>query len=246
LEARTARAAVRRSECYIVCKMYNTARQMHEKSCTLLRQRGKGKTQMAAKLNLEALKPYLLGAALGGLAAVVLGHILPCPVPLKRNAKGAYVLAVRIKLVPGTLDAFKARWAALAAVCRSSAEPNCLSYELCVAEDDPNTLLIHERYVSREDLSITHRGTAAFKAFGKWLNEESGQELLGDGRKTIVRAARACSASPPSLRAGPLTTLTHTRPPAAGAREEQHELHRDQPGAHGAVRGARGNCSFTS
>ena len=147
-------------------------------------------------LDLAALRPYLLGAAIGGLAAVVLGHFLPCPVPLKRLTKKAYVLAVRITLVPGTIGAFTARWAALAAVCRSAAEPNCLSYELCVSEEDPNTILIYERYSTKEDLSITHRNTAAFKAFGKWLNEESGLELLGDGRKSIVRASRLVSLPP--------------------------------------------------
>jgi quinol monooxygenase YgiN len=152
-------------------------------------------------LDLAALRPYLLGAAIGGLAAVVLGHFLPCPVPLKRLTKKAYVLAVRITLVPGTIGAFTARWAAMAAVCRSSAEPNCLSYEMCVSEEDPNTILIYERYVAREDLSITHRNTAAFKAFGKWLNEESGLELLGDGRKSIVRAP----AFPPRASPGPIS-----------------------------------------
>ena len=131
--------------------------------------------------------PYAIGAAVGAVIAVALGHVLPCPVPLKRNAKRVFVLAVRLKLVPGTVEAFKARWAVLAANCRSSAEPNCLSYELLVSESDPNEILIYERYIARSDLDVTHAEQPAFQAFGKWAAEESGAELLKDGRKSIVR-----------------------------------------------------------
>lgn len=141
---------------------------------------------MAAKFDAAKLIPYAIGALAGACVAVVLGHVLPCPVPLKRNSKGVYVLAVRLTLAPGTLEAFKARWAVLAANCRSSKEPNCLSYELCIKEDEPNTVLIYERYKTKEDLTVTHNAQPAFKAFGKWLGEESGDELLKDGRKSIV------------------------------------------------------------
>jgi quinol monooxygenase YgiN len=133
--------------------------------------------------------PYAIGAAVGAVIAVALGHVLPCPVPLKRNAKRVFVLAVRLKLVPGTVEAFKARWAVLAANCRSSAEPNCLSYELLVSESDPNEILIYERYIARSDLDVTHAEQPAFQAFGKWAAEESGAELLKDGRKSIVRGS---------------------------------------------------------
>ena len=139
------------------------------------------------KFDRATLLPYAIGAAVGALAAVILGHVLPCPVPLKRNSKGVYVLAVKLKVVPGTVEALKARWAVLAQNCRSSREPNCLSYELCVSEEDPNTILIYERYKTKEDLTITHNNQAAFKAFGKWMGEQSGDELLKDGRKSIVR-----------------------------------------------------------
>ena len=137
----------------------------------------------------DDLVPYLVGAAAGALVAVALGHVLPCPFPLKRHAKRAYVLAVFMKLAPGTMEAFKRRWAPVAACCRSAREPGCLSYELSVAVDSPDELIIFERYVAKEDLDVTHRAQAEFKAFGKWLHEESGAELLKDGSKTIVRGA---------------------------------------------------------
>jgi quinol monooxygenase YgiN len=133
----------------------------------------------------KQLIPYLIGAAAGAVLAVALGHVLPCPVPLKRNAKGVYVLAVHFKLVPGTLDAFKARFAVLAEHCRKY-ERDTLSYELCLAEGDPHTVLIYERYTNKSDLDDIHRQSPIFKAFGKWLWEESGAELLKNGLKSIV------------------------------------------------------------
>ena len=53
------------------------------------------------------------------------------------------------------------------------------SYELCVKEGTEDSaagteLLIYERYVTKADLEVTHNASAPFKAFGKWLNEESG------------------------------------------------------------------------
>ena len=77
------------------------------------------------------------------------------------------------------LPRFKDKWGVLAAHCRSEAEPNCLSYELCVKEGTEGSasgveLLIYERYVSKEDLEVTHHASKPFKEFGRWLNEESG------------------------------------------------------------------------
>jgi quinol monooxygenase YgiN len=161
-----------------------------------------------AKLDTAKLLPYALGALAGAVLAVALGHILPCPVPLKRDSKGVFVLVVRLKLVPGTVEAFKARWAVLAQHCRSSREPNCLSYELIVNEEDKNTVLIYERYVSKEDLTITHNNGEAFKAFGKWVGEQSGDELLKDGRKSIVLEKSSACVLHASVAAQPLV-----RPP---------------------------------
>jgi quinol monooxygenase YgiN len=50
-------------------------------------------------------------------------------------------------------------------------EPETLTYEAIVSEDDPNLLVIYERYTSPEALSISHNSSAQFKAFGKWLAE---------------------------------------------------------------------------
>ena len=125
--------------------------------------------------SISAFLPYIGAALAGALAAVAASHFLPCPFPLKRNSRGAFVLAVSLTIKPGTLGLFKERWGVLAKHCGSSAEPNCLSYELCVKEGTNDTeLLIYERYVGRSDLEGTHNASAPFKAFGKWLNEESG------------------------------------------------------------------------
>jgi quinol monooxygenase YgiN len=121
----------------------------------------------------------------GGALATALAHVLPCPFPLKSRSKGAYVLAVFLTIKPGTLALFKEKWAAVAKSANSSAEPGCLSYELSVNPEDDCDLLIYERYVSKEDLTGPHRATAAFKAFGKWLNEESGI-LVAKSNKSYV------------------------------------------------------------
>jgi hypothetical protein len=87
------------------------------------------------------------------------------------RAKNVFVLAVSLTIKPGTLGLFKERWGVLAEHCRSGAEPNCLSYELCVKEGTDESaagveLLIYERYVSKADLEGTHNASAPFKAFG--------------------------------------------------------------------------------
>lgn len=73
----------------------------------------------------------------------------------------------------------------MAAHANSSAEPGCLSYELCVSEDDENDLLIYERYITKADLEGPHRAGVAFKTFGKWLNEESGI-LISKSNKSYI------------------------------------------------------------
>lgn len=130
-------------------------------------------------------KALAIGAAVGVLVTLGLSHVLPCPFPLKRDSKKAFVLAVRLKIKEGTLDLFKEKWGALAKHCRSSEEPNCLSYELCTEKDDPHSLLIYERYVAESDLTGTHNSSAPFKAFGKWLNEISGIVVEGSKSKAF-------------------------------------------------------------
>jgi quinol monooxygenase YgiN len=120
------------------------------------------------------------------------------------RAKNVFVLAVHLTIKQGSLELFKERWGVLAAHCRSGAEPNCLSYELCVKEGTQDSaagteLLIYERYVSKADLEVTHNASAPFKAFGKWLNEES-MIVLAKSKALCVTDAcakrRALSAYP--------------------------------------------------
>lgn len=127
----------------------------------------------------------LVAAALGGaLATFVVAHLVGCPIADAKKAalpksvlsKGAYVLAVKLKIKPGTLELLKTMWAPLASHCRSPAEPGCLSYELVVQEDVPAgadgiEVLIYERYAAKADLTGPHWGSDAFKAFGKALAE---------------------------------------------------------------------------
>lgn len=137
-------------------------------------------------------KALAIGAAVGVLLTLGLSHILPCPFPLKRNSKKAFVLAVRLRIKEGTLELFKEKWGALAKHCRSSEEPNCLSYELCTEKDDPHSLLIYERYVAESDLTGTHNASAPFKTFGKWLNEISGIVVEGSKSKAFYHEVSWC------------------------------------------------------
>lgn len=193
-------------------------------------------SSLGAAISRDTLK--LIGAALAGcVLASALAHVVPCPFPLKSRSKGVFVLAVTLKIKPGSLALFKEKWAAVAKHARSSAEPGCLSYELAVSTESDEDLIIYERYVTvrdqkawalflattrrgacrqlcrqnvaaaareaivsypslrggaknasatqrlfltsplalqRADLEGPHNAGAAFKAFGKWLNEESG------------------------------------------------------------------------
>lgn len=126
-------------------------------------------------------------AAVAAAAAALIVHVLPCPWPLKSRSKNVYVLAVFLTIKPGTLTLFKERFAPLARRTRSTEEPNCLSYELCVNPEDDTDLLIYERYVSKDDLTGPHQSGAEFKAFGKWLNEESGI-LVSKSRKVYTES----------------------------------------------------------
>ena len=124
------------------------------------------------------------------------------------------MLAVSLTIKAGSLPLFKERWGVLAAHCRSGAEPNCLSYELCVKEGTEDSaagteLLIYERYVTKADLEVTHNASAPFKAFGKWLNEESGIVLA----KSKARCVGLCVlCAPRAAHARHLTATTATTP----------------------------------
>ena len=132
------------------------------------------------------------------------------------RATGVFVLAVSLTIKAGSLALFKERWGALAAHCRSGAEPNCLSYELCVKEGTEDSaagteLLIYERYVTKADLEVTHNASAPFKAFGKWLNEESGI-VLAKSKAWCVCAWGCFADAPPSRRPRAAPLFHHHRP----------------------------------
>ena len=121
----------------------------------------------------------MAGGVLGGMVLAALAAHVPALVPswcrpkrIGASPRRVYVLLVQMKLNPalGGAKAFKAAWAALAADVKAN-EPNCLSYELCEDAADPDSIIIYERYVSPHDLDVTHAAGAAFKAFGKRLNE---------------------------------------------------------------------------
>ena len=121
------------------------------------------------------LIPLCVGAGAGAVLALVGSFLLTracTPAPAR-----AYVLAVRVRLLPRKLDTFLWLWAPLARLCRAS-EPRTLSYELCLAENAREAdveggaeVLIYERYVDKEDLTTTHHASAAFKAFQTSLAE---------------------------------------------------------------------------
>lgn len=119
----------------------------------------------------------LATAAAGGVAlALVIPQLFSWAFPAPK-APLAFVLAVRIKLLPRKLDKFMWMWAPLAKFCRAS-EPRTLSYELCLAENAREAdleggaeVLIYERYVAKEDLSVTHHASVAFKEFQSSLAE---------------------------------------------------------------------------
>ena len=59
---------------------------------------------------------------------------------------------------------------AIAAHCRSY-EPSCLSYELYQDEHEPDSVMIFERYVTEQDLTVTHRQSAPFLALRQRTEE---------------------------------------------------------------------------
>ena len=89
------------------------------------------------------------------------------------SQKKVFVLAVRLTLNPekGGLQAFLAAWQPLAKFCLEN-EPNTLSYELAYGEEDPNEIIIYERYVTKSDLVDVHHKGAAFLAFGKRIGPD--------------------------------------------------------------------------
>jgi len=133
-------------------------------------------SSLASKEGMRAVCMYSMAAGvLGGAALAALAAHVPALTPAwcRRPApKKVYVLLVQLKLNPamGGARAFKEAWAALAEDVRKH-EPACLSYELAEDTEDPNSIIIYERYLSKRDLDETHNSGAVFKAFGKRVGE---------------------------------------------------------------------------
>ncbi len=94
------------------------------------------------------------------------------------HKKRVFVLAVRLTLNPAfpceggktPLQTFLDAWEPLARHCQEQ-EPETLSYEACVGEEDPNEIIIYERYTTKSALTDVHHKSSPFLAFGKALNE---------------------------------------------------------------------------
>lgn len=105
---------------------------------------------------------WMLAAA--GLAGAVIGWIMARRHEGSMVPRRVFVLAIRLKFKPGMRSKFLAKWASLAEYC-CRAEPRTLSYEACEHRDDPDALLIYERYVEERDLGEVHQQSPLFKAF---------------------------------------------------------------------------------
>ncbi|KAL6759801.1 hypothetical protein V8C86DRAFT_2565005 [Haematococcus lacustris] len=53
----------------------------------------------------------------------------------------------------------------------SAHEPGCLTYQLSVGEGDPDSLIIFERYTSKQYLEEVHWQSEPFKCFGAKVRE---------------------------------------------------------------------------
>ena len=135
----------------------------------------------------QKLYTFLAGSLVGAVALLGLVHIKSLTpswcLPIKKRV---YVLLVTMKLNPamGGLETFKKAWKPLADDVRSK-EPNCLSYELCENEEDPNSIIIYERYIAKSDLTGKHNEGIIFKAFGKRLGEQDLKGLVVEKSKSF-------------------------------------------------------------
>lgn len=129
----------------------------------------------------------VLGATLGAAFMLGLVHVKSLtPSWCLPSKKRVYVLLVQMKLNPamGGLETFKKAWKPLADDVRSK-ESNCLSYELCENEEDPNSIIIYERYTAKSDLTGQHNEGIVFKAFGKRLGEQDLKGLVIEKSKSF-------------------------------------------------------------
>ena len=85
-------------------------------------------------------RPYIAGGALLGAAAF---HFLRS----QQKHKKVHVLLVELSFASvADREKWTSSWEPLAKRVFTN-EPNCLSYELCIANDDPKSVIIYERFV---------------------------------------------------------------------------------------------------
>ena len=104
-----------------------------------------------------------------------------------------YCWLVHITFNPGKKEQWLAAWTVIAAHCRTY-EPQCLSYELFHDEADADSAIIFERYVTEEDLTVTHRQSAPFLELrrrateGQWVKESRSSGFHEAGIGFVSRA----------------------------------------------------------
>ncbi|KAJ9527512.1 hypothetical protein QJQ45_025757 [Haematococcus lacustris] len=81
-----------------------------------------------------------------------------------------YVVLVKARVKPGRMEDFKQAFKPLADYV-SAHEPGCLTYQLSVGEGDPDSLIIFERYTSKQYLEEVHWQSEPFKCFGAKVRE---------------------------------------------------------------------------
>lgn len=87
-----------------------------------------------------------------------------------------FVLAVQLKFPSiEKRNLYMELWRPLGQYCKHH-EPATLSFELSVADSDPLTLLVFERYISKDDFTNVHRKSQAYnnykKEFTRYLQDK--------------------------------------------------------------------------
>eukprot|EP00123_Amoebidium_parasiticum_P007298 comp18025_c0_seq1/m.18533 comp18025_c0_seq1/g.18533 ORF comp18025_c0_seq1/g.18533 comp18025_c0_seq1/m.18533 type:complete len:106 (-) comp18025_c0_seq1:367-684(-) len=79
-----------------------------------------------------------------------------------------HVLVVHLQVKQGAGSEVLARFKVLADHVQAH-EPECLTYVASVGETDPDTIVIYERYTTKEALTGPHNSSKPFQEFSTWL-----------------------------------------------------------------------------
>ena len=88
-------------------------------------------------------------------------HNIRTHTPTHNHTHAATIKNKLLTPAPSSHPQWIALWTAVAIHVRSF-EPSCLSYELFQDEKEPDSVMILERYVTEQDLTVTHRQSAPF------------------------------------------------------------------------------------